>query len=103
MFACPTRRLSRPPFATPRRPGRLCNAPLVLSLLMVCTWPASAAGAARDFEAHGSDERLWLARVEPPPAGKPDEKVTVLFVREKFAPEWRRLPALQMRLAGLAS
>src|SRR5215212_10680759 len=101
MFARPPRRLCLPRFATTRRAGfLLINAPVLLPLLIACTWHVSASGAAPDLQAHGSDERLWLARIEPSPS-KPAEQVTVLFVREKFAPEWRRLPSLQTRLGGL--
>jgi uncharacterized RDD family membrane protein YckC len=69
---------------------------------MGCAASRPVSGAPGDLQAHGSDERIWLARVEPSPA-KPDAKVTVLFVREKFEPVWRRLPPLPTPVVGLAS
>jgi uncharacterized RDD family membrane protein YckC len=71
-------------------------------LLLLSLAPAAASAAPRDLQAHGSDERLWLARAEPLP-GKPTSYATTLFVREKFSPDWRRLPPLGIRVIGLGS
>src|SRR5688500_8645264 len=91
-------------FATAPRAGLFPDARCVLLVLAAVVLPSLSAfgAAARDLQAHGSDKRLWLARVEPSPA-KPSEQVTVLFVREDFTSDWRRLPALQTRVTGLAS
>src|SRR5215218_3908863 len=90
-------------FATARRAGIFPRGLLIPAMLFLLAFgPAAASGAPRDLQAHGSDERLWLARAEPLP-GKPTSYGTTLFVREKFSPDWRRLPALGTRVIGLGS
>jgi uncharacterized RDD family membrane protein YckC len=96
-----------------RRP--LCPAPratrfaplFALALLATGVATVVAPGAAfagpRDLQAHGSDERIWLSRTEPAPSGKAGASVTTLFVREKFVPDWHRLPPIGTRVLGMGS
>lgn len=74
----------------------------LLWLLAVVVRPQMSVAAPNDLQAHGSDDRLWLARVEPLPP-KPGAEVTTLFLREKFKNEWRRLDPIAVRVGGLAS
>lgn len=55
-----------------------------------------------DLQAHGSDERLWLARVESVP-GRTATEITNVYVREKSDATWRRLEPLGVRVIGLAN
>lgn len=61
-----------------------------------------AVAAPRDLQAHGSDERLWLARVEPATQkGAPD--VTYLYVREKNESNWKRLEPISARVLSMGN
>jgi uncharacterized RDD family membrane protein YckC len=60
------------------------------------TWNAG------DLQAHGSDDRLWLARVESVP-GRTATEISNVYVREKSDATWRRLEPLGVRVIGLAN
>src|SRR4051812_9753003 len=64
---------------------------------------AAVAASAGDLQAHGSDERLWLARVESVTSGGTSTEQTSLFVRERGTADWRRMEPISARVTGLAN
>jgi uncharacterized RDD family membrane protein YckC len=77
---------------------------LLTGLVAVALGGASAvAASAGDLQAHGSDERLWLARVEPVTSGGTSTEQTSLFVRERGTADWRRMEPISARVTGLAN
>ena len=75
---------------------------LVALALLLAGGARIATAAPGDLQAHGSADRLWLARVEPAP-GKNAGEVTTLFVREKNELAWRRLEPISARVLSLGS
>src|SRR4051794_14877779 len=93
----------------------LLRAMLLLALAVICLTPFAGAALAQnpptttpstwnpgDLQAHGSDDRLWLARVEPVPGRTPTE-ITYVYIREKSDATWRRLEPLGLRVIRLAN
>jgi uncharacterized RDD family membrane protein YckC len=92
----------------------LAGVVLLAVLLLVCSAAFAASAGAQnapttapswnpgDLQAHGSDDRLWLAHVEPVPGRTPTE-ITYVYVREKSDATWRRLEPLGLRVVGLAN
>jgi uncharacterized RDD family membrane protein YckC len=85
------------------RRGRLVPlSPCLLVPLSLLFLTQTARGALRDLQAHGSDDRLWLARAEPQ-AGTTGRAPTTLFVRAKADASWRRLAPIESPVLGLAN
>jgi uncharacterized RDD family membrane protein YckC len=61
-----------------------------------------AIAAPRDLQAHGSDERLWLARVEPA-TQKGAADITQLYVRVKNESNWKRLEPISARVLSIGN
>jgi uncharacterized RDD family membrane protein YckC len=98
-----------------RRRTFAARAMLILALSVLCSAPFAANALAQnpsttapsawkpgDLQAHGSDDRLWLARVESVPGRTPSD-ITNVYLREKSDATWRRLDPLGMRVMGLAN
>lgn len=71
-----------------------------MSLFLI---PSLAHAALRDLQAHGSDERLWLARAEPQPSGAAGRPPTTLFMRARSDSNWQRLNPIESPVLGLAN
>src|SRR3954470_11795108 len=61
------------------------------------------AAPAGDLQAHGSDERLWVARGEAVTSGGTTTDQTSLFVRERGTADWHRMEPISTRVVGLAN
>jgi uncharacterized RDD family membrane protein YckC len=92
-----------PPPITPSPRRSRPTLALVFALLIMSVARVSDAAGPPALQAHGSDDRLWIARYEPPTGKTAGTDFTTLYVREKADANWRRIEPIGAAVIGMGS